>query len=207
MSFSTVFSRQRTGLSFSRLSRSRKSNAERSVLLRLLAVLFLAGSVGLLGGCDMGGSGSLDYPEGTFTDSFGGSYTIESTTIDYSSGFGGSYSAEIVSIDENQLNAGDTAITKSAADAGDEAINPGHAVIRYTSVSDASWGQVDKYNVFRWADGPETNEMYLAQGGKYTGTYPNLVMTVFDTPDAAKSGATNANGFFDPGLSPMERQD
>ncbi len=170
-----------------------RSNARRSALRVLSTALLVTASIGLVAGCSTGGS-DPDLPTGSWDDGFGNVYTITETTVSYADTYGGSYSARIVFVDDSRLNGGDTSVTAG----GDDAVNPGHVVIRYTSVSDASWGEVNKYNIFRWADGADAHEKVMTQGGKYEGNWgdPDYRMVVFESSTGARIGATNDAGFF-----------
>lgn len=191
MSFSTVFSRHRTGPSPTGLSRSRKSNAERSALPRLFAVLFLAGTVGLLGGCHFGGgSGSLDYPEGTFTASAGDSYVISGTTVEYVSSFDSAYNrtAQIVRIVESGINGEDTTLATSGVGGttAETTINPGYVVIKYTEAD----GVVGKYNILRWGD--VENEGNAKLFVEFASTSPSFSWGNFASIEAAEAGAVSS---------------
>lgn len=177
-------------VSFSSLFRS---NAQRSGRNLLITVLLATASLGLLAGCSDGSDPAL--PLGSWESSFGEVYTISRSSVTYSSdGTSSTYEASIVYIDDGSLNGGDTAMTTD----GDTAVNPGFAVIRYTSTADASWGEVGKYNVFRWADGESDSQKVMTQGGKYSGTFgdEDYRMVVFDSSSAARLGATNDAGYF-----------
>ena len=177
----------------------------------LLALLFIVTGIS---GCDMFGvGGKAAVPEiievegvwilnGQFGDE---KYIITDSTIvrqsDYTgSGYTTEYEAEIVKFSNDGLNAGDTSITST----GGSTKGLGYAVIKYTEVDGPATGEVGKYNVFRWATNQsEPSKRDFTQGSKdsdldgdgdpMTGTYVNLV---FDTADAAETGATNANGYF-----------
>lgn len=167
-------------------------NAQRSALRHLIIALLVTGSVGLgLTGCDFGGGGGPSFPTGTWTSEWGETYEIDTQAITYDNGSGGGYTATVISINEYQFNAGDTSITPEAP----AAVQPGYAVIKYTAVSDLSWGAVGKYNIFRWAENSAGLDFrLLTQGGKYNDDY--TVIIVFDTPAQAVNGATNAAGYF-----------
>lgn len=157
----------------------------------LFTALVIGGALAMLGGCSSSDDPTL--PIGSWDDGFGNVYTITGTTISYTGEFEGTsygYTGAIVYIDDSRFNGGDTSIT----DGGDTAVNPGHFAFQYTSVSDPSWGEVGKYNVFRWADGASENEKVMVQGGKYNEDFS--VMVVFDSNAAARNGATNDAGFF-----------
>lgn len=163
----------------------------RSRWVTTLTMLALVATLGLgLVGCsdviEFDGLPVGTWESGFSTAEFPDVYTISRSRINKQD----SYNARVVYVDDSQLNAGDTSITAT----GDKAINPGFAVIRYISVSDASWGEVGKYNVFRWADGTASNQRLMTQGGKYNENF--TVMTVFDSRQEAIDGATNAEGFF-----------
>jgi hypothetical protein len=170
-----------------------RSNARRSALRVLSTVLLVTASIGLLAGCDSGTSAPMgEVPVGTWESSFGEIYTVTRSTISYagSSGAEVSWSADIVYVDDSRLNGGDTSVTAG----GDAAVNPGFAVIRYTSAVNASWGVEGKYNVFRWADGATEGKRVMTQGGKYNDDFSEI--TVFDTMNDAATGVTNQAGFF-----------
>jgi len=166
-------------------------NAQRSALRHLIIALLVTGSVGLgLTGCDFGGGGGPSFPTGMWEAQYD-SYEIDTRAITYNDGFGGGYTATVISINEYQFNAGDTTIAQGASAAS----QPGYAVIKYTAVSDLSWGAVGKYNIFRWAENSAGLDFrLLTQGGKYNDDY--TVISVFDTPAQAVNGATNAAGYF-----------
>ena len=153
-----------------------------------LAVVALVATLGLAG-CADGGFDGL--PVGTWESGFSSAefpdvYTITRSRINRQD----SYSARVVYVDDSQLNAGDTSVTAT----GDVAVNAGFAVIQYISVANAGWGEVGKYNVFRWADGTASNQRLMTQGGKYNEDFTEI--TVFDSRQEAIDGATNAEGFF-----------
>jgi hypothetical protein len=172
--------------------------------LRAGALLVAAGLVFALTGCDLLGNTGTQQIEvaGTWVleGDYGERWTITETSIHYEtstpdSDYTTAYKAEILRYDNDTLNAGDTMLT-SGADA--PALDPGFAVIRYTEVANAGWGEVDKYSVFRWADNGE-NEAHkdFTQGIKDTDpTDDAYINDVFDTQEAAREGATNANGYF-----------
>jgi hypothetical protein len=133
--------------------------------------------------------------EGAFGDE---KWIISNSTIeyqsDYGSGFSTNYKAEIVEFVNGSFNAGDTAI----AAGGPASDDPGYAVIKYTEVANAGWGEDDKYNIFRWCDNADdaTNKDF-AQGSKDTDPEDDTYINdVFDSASAAKSGATNTAGYF-----------
>ncbi len=163
----------------------------RSRWVPVLAVVALVATLGLAG-CSDGSEFSLTgLPIGNWVDEWDNEYVITRTSVSlYGSDGGNSYIGWIVYIDDGSLNGDDTSITAT----GSSAVNPGFAVIRYATVSNASWGVVDKYNVFRWADGTASNQRLMTQGGKYNEDF--TVMTVFDSRQEAIDGATNAEGFF-----------
>lgn len=195
-----------------RSSRSQRSNAERSLLPRLLALLLLAGSVGFgLVGCDLGGAPLPPDPiavEGVWQivgsdwDGDGNAnverWTITDSSIHYESTLDGTtytttYRADIVEFSNDSLNGGDTALTSG----GSTAPNPGYAVITYTEVDNAGTGEVGKYNVFRWAQNTTTpSNRDFSQGFKDADGASPYVNDLFDTPEAAKTGATNSAGYF-----------
>ena len=127
-------------------------------------------------------------------------WTITASEIHYESSsdsgasFSTTYRAAIERYSTSGFNGGDTAITANAADA----IDPGYAVIRYTEADGLSWGEVDKYNVFRWATNADAaSARDFTQGTKDADSDPNVfVNLVFDTADEAEADATNANGHF-----------
>lgn len=132
--------------------------------------------------------------KGSWASSFGESWVITDDTITYDGGFG-SYTAEIISYENDGLNAGDTSVVKDGAVLDGQ----GYAVIKYTEVTDASYGTVGKYNIFRWGTAAGDASMRsLTQGGKYVGTWgqPDYALVVFDTAAEASSGATNDDGYF-----------
>lgn len=170
----------------------------------LLTVLVVGGALALFAGCSSSDDPTL--PIGSWDDGFGNVYTITGTTITYAGEFEGSeygYSGVIVYIDDSRFNGGDTSITPDS----DAAVNPGHVAFKYTAVSDPSWGEVGKYNIFRWADGTNEDEKVMTQGGKYEGTFgeDDFRMVVFDSNAEARNGATNEAGFF-PYAAPVTRQ-
>ncbi|HKK49788.1 MAG TPA: hypothetical protein VJ932_11875, partial [Alkalispirochaeta sp.] len=123
-----------------------RSNARRSALRVLSTVMLITASIGLLAGCANGSATTL--PLGSWESSFGEVYTITGTSVAYSGdGTSNNYDASIVYVDDSSLNADDTSVTAD----GNTAVNPGFAVIKYTSVADASYGEDGKYNIFRWA--------------------------------------------------------
>jgi hypothetical protein len=165
----------------------------RSRWFSVLTAFALVATLGLAGCSD--GSGFDGLPIGTWESGFSSAefpdvYTITRSRINKQD----SYSARVVYVDDSQLNAGDTSVTAN----GDTAVNPGFAVIKYLAVSGPSWGEVGKYNVFRWADGTSANQRLMTQGGEYTGSFEDetLEMVVFDSIENAKEGATNDEGFF-----------
>lgn len=166
----------------------------RSRWVTVLAVVAMVATLGLgLVGCSDGSSGfSLTgLPIGNWVDEWDNEYVITRTSVSlYGSDGGNSYIGWIVYIDDGSLNGDDTSITAT----GSSAVNPGFAVIRYATVSNASWGEVGKYNVFRWADGTASNQRLMTQGGKYNEDFTE--MTVFDSRQEAINGATNEEGFF-----------
>lgn len=98
------------------------------------------------------------------------------------------YLAEVVSHNNETFNGGETG-------AGDT----GHLVLRYTHVLNPAAGTVGMYNVLRWKQrGNEngTNYVSFSVGTKTVGTYPNSTNLVFDTPQEAQAGATEAAGYF-----------
>lgn len=164
--------------------------------LALLVTVTLA-----FGGCEL--FFPDEFPiEGTWTYGEGEKWVISEDEISYYSknmdatwSYVGDYvlrySGDVESFEADQLNGGDTSITSG----GDDAIDPGYAVIKYTEVSDPSWGTVGKFNVFRWADyADDENKKVFTQGGKYNSSYTEML--VFDSFGEAKSGATNDNGYF-----------
>jgi len=104
------------------------------------------------------------------------------------------YQGTIVSSVTGSFNAGDTGIiTGELTPAGAS----GYYVICYTAVENAGWGEIGKYNVFRWqTNETDTSAMDFTVGTYVTGTYPDTINQVFDTAAAAESGATNTAGYF-----------
>ena len=135
-------------------------------------------------------------------------WTITSTSVHYESSSDGAtydttYRADVVEFVNGRLNAGDTALTNG----GSDAVNPGFAIIQYTEVDGAGTGEVGKYNIFRWAEtSGDSAKRDFTQGYKNVGQpYPDNVNGVFDTPAAAETGATNADGYFAFASSGAER--
>lgn len=96
--------------------------------------------------------------------------------------------AEIVSLEHGTFNSGES--TNSTH---------GYAVIRYLHAENPGWGESNKYNIFRWKDlarSGGTNFLSFSTGTKLVGSYPYSTNVVFDTPEAAESGATAAAGYF-----------
>lgn len=144
-------------------------------------------------GCAMDSDPSA-FPVGTWESTFGEVYEITSGTITYlGNGTDVTFRAQVVYVDDDSLNGGDSALVSGA----DAASNPGYAVIRYTSVNNAGTGEVGKYNVFRWADGAADGELQMTQGYRNVGgDFPDNVNGVFDSVEAARTGATNTAGYF-----------
>jgi hypothetical protein len=193
---------------------------------RVYVVLRLGAAVGLvlaavalsLGGCSengAGGGGDSIAVAGTWvleTDLDGDGtadsserWTVTHDEIHYETSFGGlgyvtSYRADIVDVSNNGLNGGDTTLTGAASH---DAVDPGFAVIEYTEAAGPSVGEVGAYNVFRWADNvADPSKKDFTQGSKDADRdgdgdpTTNYVNDVFDSPDAAEAGATNAGGYF-----------
>ena len=168
--------------------------------IAVIAFLFLAGT---FSGCDF--FGTTDDPiavKGTWVigeEEPQEKWIIKGSSIEYLSvPWGGdelatNYKADIVEYFNSGLNVGDTEIYTGGSDKG-----LGFAVIKFTEVNGPSTGEVGKHQIFRWATNQEdSSKRDFTQGYKNVGDpYPNNVNEVFDTPEAAKVGATNANGHF-----------
>lgn len=171
--------------------------------LVVLVVLFLA--AGLFTSCDFFGKKDPIAVLGTWTlsgfdwDGDGNDnvekWVITEDTIEYSSSLDGTtftvtYKADITEFYNDGLNGGDTMIAAGGSTAG-----LGYAVIEFTQVNNAGTGVVGKYQIFRWAANTADPQLRdFTQGYKQANAaYDN---TVFDTPAAAKTGATIANGHF-----------
>ena len=116
------------------------------------------------------------------------SWTITDTSITY----GTSYTADIVEFSNSSLNGNDTAIV-----AGGSTVGLGFAVIKFTSVNGAGTGELGKYQIFRWAtNSDDASKRDFTQGSKDVDAGPNYVNEVFETPEAAKTGATIATSHF-----------
>lgn len=166
---------------------SKRSGSERrrpSVLRFLCVVLVLGATLGVLAGCSSDNDDST-LPTGTWTSAFGEGYEISTTTIVYSSSFGDGRTASIVSINDSGINGGDTVLGDGGGPTTAETtINPGYAVIRYTSPDSIS-GQ---YNIFRWGDITGTNDQkFMAE---YFDEDPSFAVGSFGSVDAAEQGAT-----------------
>lgn len=173
---------------------------------RTLGVAFLLVLTALLlpVSCDTGSDDGATLPVGTWrldTPAFSQSerWTITASEIHYESSFDNgenfstTYRATIERYSTSEFNGGDTAITTTA----DDAIDPGYAVIRYTEVDGAATGEVDKYNIFRWAtNADDASARDYTQGFKDADSASPFINIVFDTADTAETGATNANGYF-----------
>jgi len=177
----------------------------RSAAVLLTAIFLFTG----LAGCDMFGvgPGTVSEPESIEVkgvwilegQSGDEKYIITDSSIvrqsDYTgSGYSTEYEAEIVKFSNDGLNAGDTSITTPSGSTQ----GLGYAVIKYTEVNNAGTGEVGKYNVFRWATNQsDSSKRDFTQGSKDTDTSDDdYINDVFDTADAAETGATNDNGYF-----------
>lgn len=170
-------------------SRFRGQAVHRAFLTALVAGAGLM----LLAGCGTDLPDGL--PGGTWTDDWDYSYHVTRSGVSLRNSDGEvAYRAEFLHLDTGALNGGDSSVAANVVDT----VNPGHAIIRYTEVSDPSWGEVDKYNVFRWSDGSDAGSRFMTQGGKYEGTFgeDDFRMVVFDSAQEARAGATVAEGFF-----------
>ncbi len=146
---------------------------------------------------------------GTWESSWGEEWIITNSSIEYDDGWGGGWKGSLVEYKNGSFNAGDTTI---AANRTIPDTQTGFAVIKFTEVSNAGWGEVDKFMVFRWCrsvsspvSSPSKNDFSL--GYKNVGSaYPNNVNGVFDTAAEAKTGATNAAGYFAFASTDIEKQ-
>jgi len=94
------------------------------------------------------------------------------------------YIGEIVQFNNIMFNAGES-----------ETSDCGYAVIRFIYADNAAWGDVDKYNIFRWKN-LTTSNVSFSQGTKLIGTYPNSTNQIFNSVDDAVNQATDAAGYF-----------
>ncbi len=122
------------------------------------------------------------------------SWEITDNTITYLYDDVITYKAKIVKEVEDEFNGGDTVIVPGAAAPSDDY---GYMVIQYTYVNNTGTGEVDKYNIFRWQENAADDDKHdFTQGYKDTAPGTPYINEIFDTADAAKSGVTNANGYF-----------
>lgn len=136
----------------------------------------------------------------------GEKWSITNETITYSSCWveGGEYTvaykADIISSAVDAFNALDsTFLNEGVVPTGSH----GYMVIQFTEVDNAGWGEVGKYDVFRWqTNSPDPSARDFTVGIKLNGDFENQV---FDTAEAAETGATNAAGYFDYGSSGANR--
>ena len=175
---------------------------DRSLLLALAAVVLIGFIFGLSGCANWFGSEDEDIEvlgEWLIDGDYPEQWVITNSSIVYSTDWTGGglaevFAAEIVSYDNDGFNSGDTTLTST----GSAVTGAGYAVIKYTAVDGAGTGEVGKYNIFRWADnGADSAKMDFIQGYiNVGGDYPANVNGVFDTAAEAKSGGTNAAGYF-----------
>jgi hypothetical protein len=175
----------------------------------LLGFLFPVLIFGFLTGCDMlSGTDTEDdiAVKGTWSLLVTGPFYSEEVWIitdgsvtyqsrwDAASAFTVNYVADIVSYDNSGLNAGETQMASSP---NETAVNPGHAVIRYTQVDNAGWGIVGNYDVFRWCTNSSDSALRdFTQSSMDTDPGPDYVNGGFSTAVEAAANETEAAGYF-----------
>ena len=99
------------------------------------------------------------------------------------------YAADIVRFSNTRVNGGETELVSGGTTQG-----LGHAVIRFTEVANAGWGEIGKYQIFRWGTSQDNSAARdFSQGYKNAGDHAN---EVFDSAAEAEAGATIAGGHF-----------